>query len=91
MFTRENLTAGSKETASSRSEMASVQAKTVRGHWAALAKIAGGVLLLAAVVAIALKRGTVVVETPNGKLPEGVEVAFFYVDGCLTEFHQVIQ
>jgi len=24
------------------------------------------------------------------KLPEGVEVAFFYVDGCLTEFHQVI-
>jgi predicted enzyme related to lactoylglutathione lyase len=25
------------------------------------------------------------------KLPEGVEVAFFYVDGCLTEFHQVIE
>jgi hypothetical protein len=25
------------------------------------------------------------------KLPEGVEVAFFYVDGCLTEYHQVIQ
>ncbi len=24
------------------------------------------------------------------KLPEGVEVAFFYVDGCLTEYHQVI-
>ena len=25
------------------------------------------------------------------KLPEGVEVAFFYVDGCLTEYHQVIE
>jgi hypothetical protein len=25
------------------------------------------------------------------KLPEGVEVAFFYVDGCLTEFHQLIE
>ena len=24
-------------------------------------------------------------------LPEGVEVAFFYVDGCLTEFHQLIE
>jgi hypothetical protein len=25
------------------------------------------------------------------KLPEGVEVAFFYVDGCLTEFHQLVE
>jgi hypothetical protein len=25
------------------------------------------------------------------KLPEGVEVAFFYVDGCLTEYHQVLE
>ncbi len=25
------------------------------------------------------------------KLPEGVEVAFFYVDGCLTEYHQLIE
>lgn len=25
------------------------------------------------------------------KLPEGVEVAFFYVNGCLTEYHQVLE
>jgi len=23
-------------------------------------------------------------------LPEGVKIAFFYVDGCLTEYHQVL-
>ena len=23
-------------------------------------------------------------------LPEGVKIAFFYVDGCLTEYHQVM-
>lgn len=23
-------------------------------------------------------------------LPEGVKIAFFYVDGCLTEYHQIV-